>query len=44
MTKDIARIGILTISDRASRGEYEDKGGPAIKAWFERVLTARGKR
>ena len=38
MTKDIARIGILTISDRASRGEYEDKGGPAIKAWFERVL------
>ena len=40
MTKDIARIGILTISDRASRGEYEDKGGPAIKAWFERVLTS----
>ena len=40
MTKDIARIGILTISDRASRGEYEDKCGPAIKAWFERVLTS----
>ena len=40
MTKDIARIGILTISDRASRGEYEDKGGPAIKAWFERVLIS----
>lgn len=35
----IARIGILTISDRASKGEYEDKGGPAIRAWFERVLT-----
>lgn len=34
----IARIGILTISDRASRGEYEDKGGPAIRAWFTRVL------
>jgi len=34
-----ARIGILTISDRASRGEYEDKGGPAIHAWFTRVLT-----
>jgi len=34
----IARIGILTISDRASRGEYEDKGGPAIHAWFTRVL------
>ena len=36
----IARIGILTISDRASRGEYEDKGGPAINAWFTRVLTS----
>lgn len=35
----IAKIGILTISDRASRGEYEDKGGPAMRAWFERVLT-----
>lgn len=35
-----ARIGILTISDRASRGEYEDQGGPAIRAWFERVLTS----
>ena len=35
----VARIGILTISDRASRGVYEDKGGPAIKAWLSRVLT-----
>ncbi len=35
-----ARIGILTVSDRASRGEYEDKGGPAIHAWFSRVLTS----
>ena len=35
-----ARIGFLTISDRASRGEYEDKGGPAMRAWFERVLTS----
>ena len=35
-----ARIGIVTISDRASRGEYEDKGGPAMHAWFSRVLTS----
>ncbi len=35
-----ARIGILTISDRASRGEYEDKGGPAIHTWFTRVLIS----
>jgi molybdopterin adenylyltransferase len=38
MTK--ARIGIVTISDRASRGEYEDKGGPAMHAWFARVLIS----
>lgn len=36
----IAKIGILTVSDRASRGEYEDRGGPAIRAWLERVLTS----
>ena len=35
-----ARIGIVTVSDRASRGEYEDKGGPAIQAWFARVLSS----
>ena len=34
-----ARIGIVTVSDRASRGEYEDKGGPAIQVWLENVLT-----
>jgi molybdopterin adenylyltransferase len=38
MTK--ARIGILTISDRASRGEYEDKGGPAIRDWLTRALAS----
>jgi molybdopterin adenylyltransferase len=36
----IARIGLVTISDRASTGEYEDKGGPAMNAWFTRVLTS----
>lgn len=33
------RIGIVTVSDRASRGEYEDLGGPAIRDWLERALT-----
>lgn len=33
------RIGIVTVSDRASRGEYEDQGGPAIRAWLEKALT-----
>lgn len=35
-----ARIGIVTVSDRASRGEYEDRGGPALHAYFEEVLTS----
>jgi molybdopterin adenylyltransferase len=33
------KIGILTVSDRASRGEYEDKGGPAIHAYLSDILT-----
>lgn len=34
----MVRIGILTVSDRASRGEYEDLGGPAIEEWLRRVI------
>lgn len=36
----VARIGIVTISDRASRGEYEDRGGPAIRSYLTEVLTS----
>ena len=32
-------IGVLTVSDRASRGDYEDRGGPAVCAYLQRVLT-----
>jgi molybdopterin adenylyltransferase len=32
-------IGVVTISDRASRGEYQDLGGPAIIAWLESALA-----
>lgn len=35
-----ARIGIVTVSDRASRGEYEDLGGPAIREYLGEVLTS----
>ena len=28
-------VGIITVSDRAFRGKYEDKGGPALKAFCE---------
>ena len=43
MSSEIARIGILTVSDRASRGEYEDRGGPAIAAWLTEVLCSDWK-
>lgn len=36
----MARIGILTISDRASRGEYEDASGAAIESWLKRTVTS----
>ena len=32
------RIGILTLSDRASSGSYEDRSGPAIAAYLDEVL------
>lgn len=35
-----ARIGVVTVSDRASRGEYQDLGGPAIVEYFAAVLTS----
>jgi molybdopterin adenylyltransferase len=33
------RIGVVTVSDRASRGEYEDKGGPAIIGFLREALS-----
>mgnify|MGYP003605178880 CR=1 FL=1 len=36
----VARIGILTVSDRASQGVYEDKGGPAIRDWLSQALIS----
>jgi molybdopterin adenylyltransferase len=33
------RIGIVTVSDRASQGVYEDKGGPAIKDCLAEILS-----
>ncbi|MGL4419992.1 MAG: molybdopterin adenylyltransferase [Gemmataceae bacterium] len=36
----IARIGIVTVSDRATQGVYEDRGGPAIHAALTRMLRS----
>ena len=35
---DLVTIGIVSISDRASTGVYEDKGLPALKDWLGRAL------
>lgn len=35
---DTIHIGLVSISDRASSGVYEDKGIPALKAWLEAAL------
>ena len=35
-----AQIAIVVVSDRASRGEYEDKGGPAAEEWLRRVIIS----
>lgn len=35
-----ARFGLLTVSDRASRGEYDDLGGPAMAKWLSQHVTS----
>ncbi|MEW6312715.1 MAG: molybdopterin adenylyltransferase [Pseudomonadota bacterium] len=34
------RIGLVSISDRASTGVYEDKGLPTLKEWFAQALAS----
>jgi molybdopterin adenylyltransferase len=31
-------VGIVTVSDRARRGDYEDRSGPAVEAYLREVL------
>ncbi|MDZ4098540.1 MAG: molybdopterin adenylyltransferase [Methylophilaceae bacterium] len=40
MTQQIIRIGLVSISDRASTGVYEDKGIPTLKEWLTKTLTS----
>ena len=37
---DTMRIGLLSISDRASDGTYEDQGIPALRDWLGRALRS----
>ncbi|MCI3951757.1 MAG: mogA [Burkholderiales bacterium] len=39
-TRDELLIGLVSISDRAAAGVYEDEGIPALKDWFGRALTS----
>ena len=40
MVGDPAKFGIITISDRAHSGEYEDEGGPAILGFFKEAIAS----
>lgn len=39
MTKQFIKIGLVSISDRASNGVYEDKGLPTLKNWLANTLV-----
>jgi molybdopterin adenylyltransferase len=34
------KIGFMTISDRAARGEYDDIGGPAMRDWIKKAVLS----
>ncbi|MGZ8261484.1 MAG: molybdopterin adenylyltransferase [Methylotenera sp.] len=38
MTKECIKIGLVSISDRASSGVYEDQGIPTLKSWLDSAL------
>ena len=38
---DSAIFGVLTVSDRASQGVYEDTSGPAILSFFREAVKTR---
>lgn len=38
--KEILVVGLVSVSDRASKGEYKDEGIPALKAWLGGAIAA----
>ncbi len=40
----VLRVGILTVSDRAAAGVYQDRSGPEVEACLREVSGARGER
>ncbi|CDG16478.1 molybdopterin adenylyltransferase [Xenorhabdus doucetiae] len=35
---NVLRIGLVSVSDRASQGVYQDKGLPALEAWLKKTI------
>ncbi|MCH9799087.1 MAG: molybdopterin adenylyltransferase [Betaproteobacteria bacterium] len=40
MQHKIIKIGLISISDRASQGVYEDKGIPSLESWLKQALKS----
>jgi molybdopterin adenylyltransferase len=40
MSEDTIKIGLVSISDRASKGVYQDQGIPALQEWFQQALAS----
>lgn len=38
---DQLRIGLVSVSDRASTGQYQDQGIPALRGWLDLALTVK---
>jgi molybdopterin adenylyltransferase len=39
MNQDTIKIGLVSVSDRASKGVYQDQGIPALQEWFQQALA-----
>ncbi|HDL5700339.1 TPA: molybdopterin adenylyltransferase [Mannheimia haemolytica] len=39
LSKEKLKIGLVSVSDRASQGVYSDQGIPELRAWLESALT-----
>ncbi|MBX3678683.1 MAG: molybdopterin adenylyltransferase [Rhodocyclaceae bacterium] len=40
MSEEVLKLGLVSVSDRASGGVYEDKGLPALREWMGHALTS----
>ena len=38
LNKQKLKVGLVSVSDRASQGVYADQGIPALQSWLEKAL------